>query len=195
MRQFFAALLLFALSGSAEAEEIVSAYTEFDIDRDCAVTERATEGEGTFSNYVCNGYRGFPVILSVDDMRESIVYGFPGADKTAWESFSGFNSAGPRIEWRLATYEGMELPFATIRRWFVHDPDEDDKKLEILVVSKIGQPGEADGCVVGLVMATGKPDANDMARIIADRQARDFACGADERVFVGEPIPEFSRQD
>ena len=85
------------------------------------------------------------------------------------------------------------MPFATIHRWFVSDPEDPDKQIEVLVVEKVGQIGERDGCAVGLVLATGNPNANEMARKIADEQARDFACGADERVIVGDPMPEFSR--
>ena len=61
----------------------------------------------------------------------------------------------------------------------------------------MGQIAERDGCAVGLVMATGNPKANETARKIADEQARNFACGADERVLVGAdaPLPEFSRAD
>nr|WP_206078597.1 hypothetical protein [Mesorhizobium camelthorni] len=56
---------------------------------------------------------------------------------------------------------------------------------------------ERDGYAVGLVVATGNPKANETARKIADEPARNFACGADERVLVSGdvPLPEFSRAD
>ena len=63
------------------------------------------------------------------------------------------------------------------------------------MVKKVGRPGAHDGCMVGLVMATGDPNANEMARAIADEQAYDFACGADQPSFVSDdlPMPEWSR--
>ena len=87
------------------------------------------------------------------------------------------------------------MPYATIHRWFVSQADDPAKHTEVLVVAKVGQLAERDGCAVGLVLATGNPGANEMARKIADEQARDFACGADERVIVGEAMPEFSRAE
>ena len=82
-------------------------------------------------------------------------------------------------------------------RWFVSDPEDDTKKTEVLVVEKVGQLGERDGCAVGLVVATDNPKANETARRIADESVRDFACGADERVLVSGdvPMPSFARQD
>jgi hypothetical protein len=46
-------------------------------------------------------------------------------------------------------------------------------------------------------VASGNPKANETARKIADEQARDFACGADERVVVSSDValPEFTRQE
>jgi len=67
----------------------------------------------------------------------------------------------------------------------------------VLVVEKVGQLHERDGCAVGLVVATGNPQANETARKIADEQARNFICGSDERVIVadGIPLPDFQRQE
>jgi hypothetical protein len=185
---------------AAGAAEIVSEYTDLGADRHCTVFAAAEEGEGDWANLVCDGYRGHPVIIYSADLRESIFYGFPPAGDLApaWESFAAFNSAGPKIEWRIEKDGDRALPFATIHRWFVsNDPDDPEQKTEVLVVAKVGQLAERDGCAVGLVVATGNPKANEMARKIADEQARDFACGADERVVLsGEaPLPEFSRAD
>ena len=102
---------------------------------------------------------------------------------------------GPKIEWRVAKDGDRTIPFATIHRWSVSDPEDAEKQVEVLVVEKVGQIGEQDGCAVGLVLATGNPKANETARKIADEQARGFACGGDERVLVGEPMPTFDRQE
>jgi hypothetical protein len=54
---------------------------------------------------------------------------------------------------------------------------------------------ERDGCAVGLVLATGNPEANEAARELADERARNFTCGVDKRVTVGDPMPDFSRSE
>ena len=106
-----------------------------------------------------------------DDLRESVYYGFPPAGDLApaWESFSAFNSSGPKIEWRIDREDGRAVPFATIHRRMVSDPEDPEARTEVLVVSKVAQIHERDGCTVGLVLATGNPGANEMARSIARR--------------------------
>lgn len=180
--------------GPLSAAEISSAYTDLDLDKGCSTFSLNEEG-GEFANMACNGWSGYPVLVYSGDLRESIFYGFPPAGDPVWESFDGFNSAGPKIEWRLETDGGRTVPFATIHRWRVSDGDDPKRTTEVLVVEKVGQVDARDGCAVGLVMASGNPNANEMARRIADEQARDFACGADERVIVGDPMPSFSRSE
>ena len=196
MRILITGLCLLAFSQAARAAEIASVYTELNLQRDCTTFASSTE-EGGYANLACNGYGGYPVLIYSGDLRESIYYGFPkGGDLApAWESFGGFNSAGPKIEWRVSKDGDRTIPFATIHRWTVSDPEDADKTVEVLVVEKVGQLGEQDGCAVGLVLATGNPKANETARKIADEQARNFACGGDERVLVGEPLPSFDRQE
>ena len=195
MRILITGLCLLAFSQVGRAAEIASVYTELNLQRDC--TTFASGDEGPYANLACNGYGGYPVLVYGADLRESIYYGFPkGGDLApAWESFGGFNSAGPKIEWRVSKDGDRTIPFATIHRWTVSDPEDAEKTVEVLVVEKVGQLGEQDGCAVGLVLATGNPKANETARKIADEQARNFACGGDERVLVGEPLPSFDRQE
>ncbi len=197
MRRFLSALVVAGLGNAANAGEISSVYTDLVAEKDCVTYAVAEEGEGDWANMTCAGYRGYPVLLAYDDARESLFYGFPPAGDLPWESFAAFNSAGPKIEWRLASDGDQAVPFATIHRWSVSGSENSDNKIEVLVVSKVAQMKERDGCVVGLVVASGNPKANDTARNIADEQARDFACGADERVQVsgGIPLPEFSRAE
>lgn len=191
-----AACLAFVLP--ARAGQMSSAYTEFDTAKDCAVIEASEPDEGgDFVRFVCPGWRGYPIILSAGDLRESVFYGFPPEGDLPWESFGPFNGTGKKIEWRIETVGEKALPLATIHRWFVSDPEDDMKKTEVLVIEKVGQPGVGEGCAVGLVVATGNPKANETARRIADESVRDFACGADERVLVSGdvPLPSFERQD
>lgn len=197
-RTGFAAFVLAGLCHAASAGEISSAYTDLDAGRDCTTFASAEEGDGDWANLVCSGYRGYPVLIYSGDLRESVFYGFPpGGDLApAWESFSAFNSTGPKIEWRIETERARSVPFAAIHRWFVSaDAENPDKQAEVLVVEKVGQMHERDGCAVGLVLATGNPKANEEARRIADERARNFVCGVDQRVVVGDPMPDFSRSE
>lgn len=195
MRLCMTGLFLIFLAQTASAEEISSVYTGLNVEKDCTTFEINEEG-GEFANLVCSGYGGYPVLIYSADLRESVHYGFPKAGDHVWESFAAFNSTGPKIEWRVSKDGGRTIPFATIHRWYVSaDPDNPDKQVEVLVVEKVGQVGEQEGCAVGLVLASGNPQANDTARKIADEQARGFACGGDERVVVGEPMPAFDRQE
>ena len=185
------------LSAGARAE-ISSAYTDLDVEKDCTTfAASAKDGEGDWANLVCNGFRGYPVFIYYGDLREALFYGHPPGGDLApvWESFDAFNRSGPKIEWRLDDSRGNQVPFATIHRWFVSDPEDPDDEVEVLVVEKVGQPFERDGCVVGYVVSTGNPNANEKARRIADGQARDFACGADQPAIDQGTVavPSFNR--
>lgn len=183
------------LGGRAAAAEISSAYTDIDTEKSCSVFSSNEEG-GEFANFVCDGWRGYPVLIHSGDLRESLFYGFPPEGDLPWESFSAFKGTGPRIEWRVESDGSRSVPFATIHRWFVNaDPDNPEKRTEVLVVSKVGSVDGRDGCTVGLVLATGNPGANAAARKIADERARSFVCGTDNRMVVGEPMPDFTRSE
>lgn len=192
-----AAILFAGFCGAAAAGEISSAYTDIDPEENCSTFASAAEGEGEWANLVCNGWRGYPVLIYSSDLRESVFYGFPpGGDLApAWESFSAFNSAGSKIEWRIESEGQRSVPFAAIHRWSVSaDPENPDKQAEVLVVEKVGGIHERDGCAVGLVLATGNPKANEEARKIADEQAQSFVCGTGQRVIVGA-VPDFTRSE
>jgi hypothetical protein len=191
------AVLAFAATPAA-AETIVSQYTDIDTDRDCTVFSKNEEG-GDFANIVCNGYKGYPVMIFYGDLRESLFYGYPpeGDLPRAWESFGAFNSTGPKIEWRIARDGDVEIPFATIHRWFVSSVDDPEKNIEVLAIAKVGQVSGREGCTVGLVVASGNTKANETARKVADQHARDFTCGVDQRIEIAGkvPLPDFYRQE
>ncbi|MCV0394557.1 MAG: hypothetical protein K5872_23630 [Rhizobiaceae bacterium] len=193
-----AVLILALLSATPAAADTVSEFTEIDIEADCAVVGRAADGEGDWANYVCPGYKGYPVILSYADARESIFYGFPpeGAAGFVWESFAAFNESSPRIEWRIDRQGDVETPFATIHRWHVADAADTDTKVDVLVVEKVGLLPEREGCAVAYVMASDNDEASDQARRLADEQARDFVCGDQPTVFSGDrQMPDFMREE
>ena len=197
-----AALPAFLIGGaipdahSAMAADISSAYSKIEPDRNCTTVAAAAPDEGgDWADMVCDGYRGYPVFLHYGDARESLFYGFPPTGDPVWESFDAFNSTGPTVEWRIQTEGDLKIPFATIHRWFVSDPESSGDSLEVLVVEKVGQPSKRDGCAVGYVVATGNPEANAKARYIADNLVPDFVCDADQpTIDQGTiPVPSFNR--
>ena len=52
----------------------------------------------------------------------------------------------------------------------------------VLVVTRLDPGGS---CHVGYVDARANPDANELARKLADERARTFKCGTDKRIVVG----------
>ena len=102
-----------------------------------------------------------------------------------------FNQTNDTVEWRLSGGR----PFATILRWFIENsnpdtgaPDEAHRG-QVLVVSRVAQPGEGGACVVGYVDALANPNANEMARNVADTLAADFTCMSDTPVYHGQRGP------
>ena len=197
MRMLVTAVFAGVLAQAAWAEGISSAYTELRAARDCTTFDADGFDQGEFARLVCPGYRGYPVLLFASDLRQSLFYGFPPGDldRLKLESFGSFNSTGGTIEWRISTHHGVSTPFAAIHRWYVADSPDSSNQIEILVVAKVAQPDSTDGCTVGLVLASGRPDALEIARGIADEEARDFVCGQDKRILVGGPMPEFDLHD
>jgi len=194
MRRVFPAVAFVLIAGGAGAAGIESTYTKIDRKRDCKVVEAAASGEGDWQELVCAGYKDYPVLISYDDARESIFYGFPPKEgKPKWESFAGFNQSSDTIEWRVARDGKKKVPFATIHRWFVGEPGN---TVEVLTVEKVGRKGGGEGCAVGYVVVTGNRDANEEARRIADGRARDFSCGVDKPVIQagGVALPALARQ-
>jgi len=161
-------LVLPLLSSGVMAEEISSVYTPLKLKACENITppEMAEYG-GVFR---CEGYGGTNVRVAEGDLRMFVSYGPGAADQTAAsQTLSAFNTTGETLEWRLK--DGA--PFATILRFHW---DSDGAKGSTLVVTKLGQ---ADSCHVAHVMATGNPNANLLAREIADGQARGFDCKRD----------------
>jgi hypothetical protein len=192
IRAGIAATLILGLCATALSGEMSSAYTDIDVQKNCSAFSVNEEG-GEFANFVCNGWNGYPVLIYSGDLRESLFYGFPPKGDLPWESFSAFNSTGPKIEWRIETEGPKAVPVATIHRWFVSaDPEKPEKRTEVLVVSRVAGVEDRQGCTVGLVLATGNPQANDAARRMADEKARGFLCGVDKWIEVGEQLPHFS---
>ena len=159
-----------------------SAFTDLELDKcKTLVAPDPDEPGGDFTSLLCPSLGDYKVLFKEGDLRQSVHYGFLRqsiVDK-AFESFGPFNHMNPKIEWRIGA---GGKPIAAIQRFFVGD---ENSQGQILVISKVGQPGEEDGCPVGYVDALASKDANNLARAVADGLAVHFRCGADKPDYHG----------
>jgi hypothetical protein len=185
-----AVALALIVSGQAQAGDITSAYTKID-PADCLAFTIADAAKGIPKQAVCQGYGGYPVLVLATSERQSVYYGFPphGEFISRWASFRAPNRMGTTIEWRILTDGERSVPFAAIQRWFVDDPDHDGTAVEVLVVRKVGQIEQWQGCIVGYVVAIGNADANRKAREIADAKGREHNCRAIDEVVEEGAVP------
>lgn len=181
LRVAIMALAIAALPKTILAND--SVYTDLDLDN-CQTLAEDPMGV----SLKCKGYRGEPVYFKEGDLRQSVFYGRVDQELIdgGFESFSAFNHVNTKVEWRLGD-DGK--PFAAILRWFIDNPGPDggstrESRGEILVVSRVGTPDYGGSCMVALVDAKANPDANALARQMADDTASDFACGMQEPEWV-----------
>ena len=167
--------------GSAAAFANSSAYTDLDPELKGCRTISSDDNGGTWQ---CPGYRDYPVYFKEGDLRTSVFFG-PVAQnliEEGFETFGPFNSTGKKIEWRLD--EGG-TPISAILRYYIADPEGVATGDQVLVVSRVAQPGDGLSCVVGYVDARANKNANELARTVADQDATDFACGYSEAAWYG----------
>ncbi len=185
----FAVLSLVILFSGAPVAAAQSAYTKLDLTTCETLQRMPDEGGSVFLK--CPGYQGYPIYFKAGDLRQSVFFGILSEAilREAWQSFGAFNQAGDTVEWRLG--DGGE-PFAAILRFHIETinpatgASDEAHRGQVLVVSRVGQPGEPSGCVVGYVDARANPSANALARRVADSYAAPFVCGVDRAVFHGE---------
>jgi hypothetical protein len=174
-----------SLTASANAQTIGSLYTST-APKHCRVTS-AGNGVDDSTIRVCPGKAGLVVLVSEDDLRETVSVG--GSRATAAKEpaaqvwFHPFNSTATTVEWRTA--DGK--PFAIIQRWQLADSSDADKNgrpiaKPILVVTRL-PPGEV--CHVAYVDVEANPNANELARKAADETARSFNCSKDAVKVIG----------
>jgi hypothetical protein len=192
-----------ALAGAAVAvllafpalgEAISSVTTSFNVDTCAHMQGREAEDGGEWR---CTGYDGIAVRMTAGDARVYVSYGPRAAlEPAARETLAAPNGEGERIEWRLEGAPGRKgRAFATIMRWTTAIPSDDPKvengtvRGEVLVVTRLGPGGV---CQVGYVDARQNPNAVELARTIADQQARRFRCGKDKPIVLGAKGPGFS---
>jgi hypothetical protein len=188
LTQMAVAILLVSATGAAapvHAGTISSTYTST-APKKCRVFD-AGDGADGFTIRVCPGKDGLLVLVSEDDLRETISVGrTPAAaaqEPAAQFWFAPFNSTRTRVEWR--TLDGK--PFAIIQRWLMADNDDKDRRgrpstKPLLVVTRL-PPGAV--CHVAYVDAKANPKANTLARKAADELARDFNCEKDGVKIIG----------
>jgi len=168
------------------AETIGSSYTST-APKDCRVRSARNGVDGSTTR-VCPGRNGLIVLISEDDLRETVSVGRNrlGASRepAAQTSFGPFNSTAHTVEWRSANGR----PYAIIQRWQIADIEDEDKKTgrpiakPMLAVTRLS-PGPV--CHVAYVDVLANRDANDLARKAADEVARDFKCGSDAVQIIG----------
>jgi hypothetical protein len=192
------AVIALGLSGApALSQAIESVYTKFDAKK-CRHT-KGTEVED-YGSWLCPGYGGLQVRLSAGDQRMFVSYG-PWKDSlAAAQTFPGFNDVYEgTVEWRIEKpTSGKPRPFATILRWNLMTAEDQEKATgptkatgRMLVVTRL-EPGGS--CHVGYVDARANPDANALARKIADEQARNFKCGKDDVIRLGKSASDENKK-
>jgi hypothetical protein len=175
-----------ALVLQSSAETIGSSYTST-APKDCRVRS-AGNGVDDSTVRACPGKNGLIVLISEDDLRETVSVGRNRAaaskEPAAQTWFGPFNSATNTVEWRAANGR----PYAIIQRWHIADNADEDKNgrpiaKPLLAVTRLS-PGPV--CHVAYVDVQANPDANELARKAADEFARSFKCGKDEVKIVGK---------
>jgi hypothetical protein len=169
-----AAALLCSTPASAQPPArgpATSTYTTIDLDR-CTQTRRVVEGDS--SVWRCPGYRSVPVWVLSGDGRFDVD---AGEDNDRFESQAAFNNPPDRIEWRIRGGQ----PRAIIYRLRLTGDGNEGRT--VLGVETIGRRHQWAGCLIAWVDGD-VPNANAVARRIADRDNRRFRCGHTEPELV-----------
>jgi hypothetical protein len=173
------------LISNANAQTFGSSYTST-APRDCRVSS-AGNGVDDSTIRVCPGKAGLVVLVSEDDLRETVSVGRSRAaaasEPAAQARFGPFNSATTTVEWRTL----VGKPFAIIQRWHLADTSDEDRDgrpiaKPMLAVTRL-PPGPV--CHVAYIDVKANPDADELARKAADEFARGFKCGKDEVKVIG----------
>ena len=178
---------LLALIAPLQSQAAESVYTDLLLDKCKALVEPdPDEPGGDFMSSSCPGLGDYRVLFKEGDLRQSLHYGFLKTSIVdhAFESFGQFNNMNPKIEWRVGD-DGK--PYAAIQRFFVGDAESQG---QVLAVSRVGQPGDEEGCPVGYVDALANTNPNALAREIADTIAASFRCGKDTADYHGTRGPK-----
>jgi hypothetical protein len=142
----------------ANAQTFSSSYTST-APKDCRVVSAQT-GIDDSTIRTCPGKAGLVVVISEDDLRETVSVGRNRAaaakEPAAQVWFEPFNSTLHTVEWRAV--DGK--PFAIIQRWLIADNGDRDKQdrpiaKPMLAVTRL-PPGEV--CHVAYIDAQANPE-------------------------------------
>ena len=181
LRLFIAVLFISQANAeeNGKIDEISSAYSKVDLD-ECLLLEADDMG----ASWACPGYKGYPLYVAEGDLRFFVSYGFNAPEeKAASQTLPAFNYINDIIEWRLKKINGNFMPFATILRWKTESGENSEIKGEILVVTKLAKNNT---CHIAYIDAKIIPNANELAREIADNKAENFNCEIDEIYRIDE---------
>jgi len=168
-----------SLSTVANAQGPESRYINFNLDA-CETIERDEESGAIIQR--CNDEGDYEIYVAEGDLRYFIGYGPNGLNQRAFsQTLAPFNHVNNVVE--LRQYEGESEPYAAILRYYTDSGMGDDNaKGEVLVVTKL-DGGEA--CHMAYIDARANPNANELAREIADGD-EGFDCLKDDPQVIGK---------
>lgn len=163
----------------ANAQGPESRYITFDLDA-CATIERDEESGAIIQR--CNDEEDYELYVAEGDLRYFVGYGPNGLNQRAFsQTLSPFNRINNVLE--LRHYEGAGEAYAAILRYYTDSGMGDgSSEGEVLVVTKLD--GE-EACHMAYIDARANPNANELAREIADGD-EGFDCTRDEPQVIGE---------
>jgi hypothetical protein len=173
----------------AAAEEFESHTTMIAASACRTVSRVRVAGSEIASTRACPGRGGYFVLISEDDLRESLSVGRTVAaakrEPAFRQSFSAFNGYEDRIEWR--SVKRARAPFALIADWYLSDQANEDKEgrptaQHTLVVFRL-PPGPV--CKVAYVDLKANANAQALARKAAEDVARTFNCASGRPHTIG----------
>ena len=157
------------LSQNLVNDSIDSEYTP--LDSECQTIE--LDEETGYSTQSCPGYNNIPVFIHQSDGFHFISIGEKRNEDLGIIDSNLFGHLGDKLEWRLRD----NRPLAAIYRHYIIYLNNAPKPIDsMLVVRKISE--NVASCTMGVVDSN-VPNANEVARRIADEKTAEFECGVD----------------
>lgn len=186
-------ILLGPGAAMAQTAHNVSSFTSTE-PKQCRPASVTRDGDGGGTR-TCPGPQGLVVVISEDDLRETVSVGrtrkAAEAEPAAKTWFGPFSSTTPTIEWRQEAKD--KPPFAMIQRWHLADIEDEDKDgrpkaKQLFVVTRLALAGVKSGtsvCHVAYIDVKANSNAIDLAREAADTIAREFKCDSSKVRVIG----------
>ena len=157
------------LAQNSANNTIDSEYTP--LDSESCKTIGLDEETG-YSTQSCLGYNNIPVFVSQSDGFHSVSIGEKRNEDLGLIGSNPLGNLGDKLEWRLRDNK----PFAAIYRHYTIYFNASEPFDSMLVIRKISE--NVASCTIGAVDSN-VPNANEVARRIADEKSADFECGID----------------